>query len=339
MGNFLISNQVDLCEKIHRHLRSGDAENANSRFQEAYLKDRLPGTCDWLLEDKFYVEWASPTSFACPVLCISAPPGWGKSVLSSVAIEQIKRGAAVAFYYCQLSQPCSSEYELLRLLAFQLFNVYFTRKLPVHNDICQQVICCSTTEHIQALIVELVKSLAPVYFFVDGLDEAQGGSRTHVSNVLKFLREKICDSLPAGMARLWCTKRRQPRAVECYKEAIEPYPHSSLEIGDHTEADVVRYLHVRFAALEKRLNDQMTGGLPELDRKVVRLAENYLFARSKGNFLWARLMTQDFEGDNRIESVNELMDAVVNAPLPKDLDELYTTIFSRISQKNRKIAA
>lgn len=186
--------------------------------------------------------------------------------------------------------------------------------------------------------MELVKSLAPVYFFVDGLDEAQGGSRTHISNVLKFLREKICDSLP-DMARLWCTMRRQPRVVECYKEAIQPYPHCSLEIGDHTEADVVRYLRARFAALEKRFNDELTGGLPEDDRKLVRFAENYLSTRSKGNFLWARLMTQNFEGDDRIESVKELMYAVVNAPLPKDLDELYTTIFGRINQKNCKIAA
>ncbi len=151
-----------------------------------------------------------------------------------------------------------------------------------------------------------------------------GSSQQTISSVLKF----ICDEM-LGSSKLWITHRKQARPVECYESVVRHLPHICFEMADHTEADVVRYLDAKFGPLERRL-----GNLGEDDRVIFHFSKNYLKSRAKGHFLWARLMTEDFEG---IEDVQDLFKRI-NGPPPEQLDDLYRNIFSRIKPENRKIA-
>lgn len=259
-------------------------------------------------------------------------------MLTSFAIRNLSQaGHAVAFYFCQFSQPCDREADLLRIFAAQLFEVYFKRKLPVEEDLGYQVLSSSDSpEELQALIRELVINLAPTFFEIDGVDEAEGNAQLALSNVLKFLFS-LSDELP-GKVRLWCSKRVHVRPVEWYEKMIQPRKPSFLNITDHTEADVVRFLQARFAALQTQLDADMDGGLSDKDRMIFKLARQYILLRARGNFLWARLITQHFDGEERVSDVLELLERVLLSDQPEEIDNLYHNIFRRIKVEDRKTA-
>ena len=94
----------------------------------------------------------------------------------------------MAYYFCQFSQPCEDPTEILCLLALQLFNVYFSRQLPLDQEFGHYILQSRKSEHIQDLIHDLAFRLLSeggVYFFIDGLDEAT----TSISPVLVFLND------------------------------------------------------------------------------------------------------------------------------------------------------
>ena len=253
-------------------------------------------------------------------------------MLSSFAISDVeRRGEAFAYYFCQFSQPCDNERKLLLLLALQLFTIHFARMLPVDDNLRQQVFhsTTGTCMLMQDLIRVLVKGLGtPTYFFIDGLDEAIGPPGEHVARVLIFLG-RLCEE-SEGQVRLWCSKR-QHRSVYCY-EKIMDYRHVVLEIEDHTEADVARYLQGKFSTLKARFEADSDEGLSDEDQESIRIAENDLISQANGNFLWAQLMTKDFEGECRVSWVLEMLKSVRGNP-PKELDDHYQTIFTQIRRR------
>lgn len=50
------------------------------------ISTRVPGTCEWVFEDKKFLEWR--TTKQSSLLWISAGPGCGKSVLSRCLIDE-----------------------------------------------------------------------------------------------------------------------------------------------------------------------------------------------------------------------------------------------------------
>lgn len=96
----------------------------------------------------------------------------------------------MAYYFCQFSQPCEDPTEILQLLALQLFNVYFSRQLPLDQEFGHHILQSCKLEHVQDLVDDLVFRLLSeggVYFFIDGLEEAT--TLTGISPVLVFLND------------------------------------------------------------------------------------------------------------------------------------------------------
>ncbi|KAJ7278277.1 hypothetical protein C8J57DRAFT_1713171 [Mycena rebaudengoi] len=336
-----VSNYLDLSKQIRDHLTPpNEVVGPNSHRHESNLRYLQPETCQWLMHESCYTTWWSPTSMARRLFCLSGPPGYGKSILTSFAIRDLEsKGAAVAYYFCQFSQPCDDPTQILRLLSLQLFNVYFSRHLPLDQEFGHHILQSRSPEHVQDLIRELVIRLLPdagVYFFIDGLDEA---TPTGISPVLVFLND-LNKELTTEKVGLWVTKRRQARVVECFEKHIHPELSLNLELAGHTEADVVRFLQAKLRALEQRFYPQQDG-LNETDKQLFRLAESYLILRAQGNFLWARLMTQDFEGENRVDDVKELLNRIILGDPPKELVDLYKSYFDRfgrLDRDNKRIA-
>jgi len=182
-------NIVGLCKLIRDHLTPpNDVARPNSHRHESNLRYLQPETCQWLLQESCYTTWWGPRSEARRLFCLSGPPGYGKSILTSFAIRDLEsKGAAVAYYFCQFSQPCEDPTEILLLLALQLFNVYFSRRLPLDQQFGHHILQSHKPEHVQDLIEDLVFRLLSeggVYFFIDALDEA---IPTGISPVLVFL--------------------------------------------------------------------------------------------------------------------------------------------------------
>lgn len=130
------------------------------------------------------------------------------------------------------------------------------------------------------------------------------------------------------------TKRRQEvRAVDCFETHIQPELRFTLELADHTKADVVRFLRAKLQALKQRLCSQSCD-LSEQDSTHFYAAELILIARAEGNFLWARVMTQDFDGENRVEDVKGLLKHILG-DTPQALTNLYKDRFNRFNRLER----
>jgi len=101
----------------------------------------------------------------------------------------------------------------------------------------------------------------------------------------------------------------------------------------------VRFLRVKLHALKQRFCSQQDD-FGETDRELFRLAEVYLISRAQGNFLWARLMTQDFDGENRVEDVKGLLKHILG-DTPRELADLYKSCFDRfgrLDRENKRVA-
>ncbi|KJA21807.1 hypothetical protein HYPSUDRAFT_41683 [Hypholoma sublateritium FD-334 SS-4] len=336
-----VSNYFDLCMQIRGHLTPpDDVARPNTQRHESNLRYLQPETCQWLVEESCYTAWCSPGSGGPRLFCLSGLPGHGKSILTSFAIRELEfKGAAVAYYFCQFSQPCKDPTEILRLLGLQLFNIYFERQLPLDDDFGQLFMQSRKPQDVENLINELVSRLLSgggVYFFIDGLDEAVLDG---ISPVLLFLNGLRKDWATAEVG-LWVTKRRQVRVVDCFETHIQPEPRLTLELTDHTEADVVRFLRAKLQALKQRFCSQRSCGLSEKDSALFQATELYLIARAQGNFLWARLMTQDLDGENRVEDVKGLLGHILG-DTPKELADIYKSRldrFGRLGRNDERVA-
>lgn len=332
-------NYLDICSNIGQNLANLLLEETNSKRHESNLQQIHPETCGWLREDNTYSLWASCDLQDQALLCLNAPPGYGKSMLTSFAIDHLAQAdKTVAFYFCQFSEQCDREVDLLRLFAKQLFDVYFKRKLPVDEDLGHQVLSgCKSSRDLQAIIRHLVTDLAPAYFFVDGIDEVEEAGRAPLSRVLTFLLD-LGKELP-GTIRLWCSKRAHVRSSEWFEAIVRSRKPTFFNIADHTEADVIRFLRSKFQALRTRLDEDLEGGLSVEDTRRLAVAMKYTEMRAKGNFLWAKLITQCFDGERAVSDALQLWERVILDDQPEELKNVYEKIFGQINVDDRRVAS
>ena len=74
--------------------------------------------------------------------------------------------------------------------------------------------------------------------------------------------------------------------------------------------------------------------MSETESALFEAADSYLISRAQGNFLWARLMTRDFDGENRVEDVKELLERILG-DTPEELAHLYRSYFDRFNRLDR----
>ena len=102
----------------------------------------------------------------------------------------------------------------------------------------------------------------------------------------------------------------------------------------------MRFLRAKLHALKQRFCSQQDD-LGETDRELFRLAEGYLVLHAKGHFLWARLMTQDFDGEHKVEDVKGLLKYILGGT-PNELVDLYKSYFDRLGRRldrdNQRVA-
>jgi SpoVK/Ycf46/Vps4 family AAA+-type ATPase len=86
-------------EKHHEHIDKWLSPADPSTNYSRTLKERHPGSGEWLLQDTRYSRWkGQPSSF----LWLYGIPGCGKTVLSSTVIENLKADAGgdrVLYFY------------------------------------------------------------------------------------------------------------------------------------------------------------------------------------------------------------------------------------------------
>ncbi|KAJ5159959.1 uncharacterized protein N7482_006963 [Penicillium canariense] len=134
-------------------------------------------TCAWIFEDEKFQHWRDSTSD--PVLWYNAPPGSGKTVLSSAVVKHLtERGLPMAYFFYSFSdftkrKPLSGP----KALALQLMNILKTgipdRVIDLYREeITKNMRHMRLRDHAIEVLHEYLKQCPLVYIVVDGLDES-----------------------------------------------------------------------------------------------------------------------------------------------------------------------
>jgi hypothetical protein len=140
------------------------------------------GTSDWILEEKSYLEW-SQVRDSTPdvrVLWLYGGPATGKSVLSSFIINNlVQQGQRCQYFFIRFGdQKKRTLSVLLRSIAYQIAQSVpgFMQKLA---ELVDEAIDFETAgprsiwERIYKSVLFNMKERQPLYWIIDGLDEAE----------------------------------------------------------------------------------------------------------------------------------------------------------------------
>jgi len=207
----------------------------------------LPGTGQWFLEHKTFLHWLN-VSGSCTLFC-PGDPGTGKTILSTLAIENLRAKdlyarAPVLYLFCDYKRKNEQTLahftaSLLRQLAFLSIEV-FNEVKQLHDRWMREEMMPTLLE-LQTKLESALKSVAVVSIVVDALDECE----THVCqkflSVVETLRRQ-CE------VRLMATSRPLPH-VQSHPTFLDQ---PKLEVRASNE-DLEKYIRSRASELHYRV--------------------------------------------------------------------------------------
>ena len=305
-----------------------DIEEMDSRAETL-----VSGTCEWLLNDRAFVEWrgANPTdsfvtdqgSSRCRVRGVGpqrparffwlvGAAGTGKSYLASRVIQHLNVDRECSFYFLKHSDRSKLNVGgLLKTLAFQMARRHAVLRrwllsLAQENSL--------TAEHNDFRTIWKQLFMQKIfrtdlqkrqYWVVDAIDEGKGGHE-----LISLLRE-IPDGLPYSV---FLTSRDDPRIERLIKFHKLQVIKGEVDLRC-TLRDIRTYLQ---ANIEE---------LPVSDPNEVQALISKLVKKSNGSFLWTHLVVQKLSGLWQEKARNQTIEDV-----PEEMNELYQSILDDMAE-------
>lgn len=290
-------------------------DNADRCFQ---------GTCDWFSSSFNYRLWRDSentnqsiaSSSNLSVMLIEADPGAGKSVLSSHVISDLLGlNLYCNFFFLKSNGSKSRLSNLFLSLAFQLaqWSPIVRRdilELKQNGIVIRDLEDRLLWRKLFSSCILKSKINQPQYWIIDGLDEC--------SYIDTFIRElKMVESIYP--LRLLMTTRPSPNIRH---EILQLPNHSGAGSivttisWENSESDIRSYVESRLSTWKDKY--------PEMHRRLVES----IMSRANGCFLWVRLVLDSIGNALGRQEVEGILQR-----LPAGMNELYTSIFTRLSSK------
>lgn len=303
-----------------------------------FVFNRLPGTCEWVLDREYYQEWKTPSTLRDPmtgsVLWICAGPGCGKSYLSARIIQDLQSSSSFPTMYFYVKDEDGGKRtaaSIVRSWVHQLavhdvhdvhlgFSTLVSEKVPISEK--NSTSGKATDRDIWELfsLYLTLSAASPVYFVIDGLDEANfKPSKGHSSSLgerAAFLRE-LFNRVKGTSARILITSRDR---IDLRKQ-IE-------------RADAQEEIYASFAVIEKEDTSADIQSLSELvvqeqlfeeDPSLKTKTADEIAKRSDGMFLWVRMSGNCL---SRWKTFEELQDDILQGG--GTMEDVYAKEFQRI---------
>ncbi|KAL9110836.1 MAG: hypothetical protein Q9227_004636 [Pyrenula ochraceoflavens] len=161
--------------------------------------ERVPGTCEWLLEQKEYRMWLS--ELGVQLLCLEGDPGTGKTMMSTFLIEQIQKRADkypekvyMAFFFCKNTDDdrnnaasilCGLIYRRLQQMNYKvpkyIEQPFKEKGSALFGDV----------DALWEILMNMVKAdhFEEVFFVIDGIDECKKPSRQKFLQLIQSRRD------------------------------------------------------------------------------------------------------------------------------------------------------
>ncbi|KAF6824282.1 zinc finger protein [Colletotrichum musicola] len=299
-------------------LQSANTKNDHHRFQA--IRSEFPTSGHWLFDKPEFKSWFNIFPPIPGLLWLNGIPGAGKTILSSLIIEEARglaRNPTVLYFYCKSNDKERDNFiSIARSLLIQLLDQspdlidFFYEKYKVSTEAT-----LSTILDIESLLETSIKNCTSVYIILDGLDECPRDERKKVS---QFFRSLVEDLPPARSDLVRCLFVSQDDGVARKDFAditsLKIMPKDNLK-------DINQYCTVWASKLQEKfeLSDAERDGIAD------RIPES-----CGGMFLLARLICENLFDQATYEDLEVELEPNT---FPKGINDAYDRIMLRISNQ------
>lgn len=297
--------------------------------------DRVPGTCDWFVSHKLFLDWQESKSSR--MLWVSADPGCGKSVLAKYLIDSILPTTdfrTVCYFF--FKDDFEDQRNVVSALCCILRQLFLKKRTLLSDtildkfDIDGEMFISSFNEVWDTLInVAEDENAGEIICLLDAIDECENQGRSQ-------LAQKLC--------QLYATKRNfnlkfllTSRPYSGIRRGFQPLKIQDLPmIHLSGESDVEMEKISREIDVFIRARIQDIGTRLMLSHSEQDLLLEKILCVPNRTYLWVHLTLDLIESDIDIDKsrIRELI-----SHLPETVDEAYDSILSKSgnSKKARKI--
>lgn len=285
---------------------------------------RTAGTCEWIRGHPIFRQWQTGVK---PLLWISGSPGKGKTMAAIYITEllecseQLSQDSRLAFFFCNnQDEKRSSAVAILRGLLWSIMKE--DSRLIKHaiqyfkNEALQR----SSPNSFATLwkIFEAVchdDSLKSLFCIIDGLDECDEPSRSHL---LSRLTSHFAGTHGTSLRLIILS--REIQGLHRY-ERIKLNPDQDQQITH----DISLFIKEKVMALESIID-----GFPWISDLVTQT----MTEKAGGTFLWVGFAMKELREKHTCAEIMETLNA-----LPRDLFGIYGRMLSQIKGVHREVAA
>lgn len=265
---------------------------------------RKPGTCSGFLDHDQVKNWVNSDS--SQILWVHAPPGSGKSVLSSFMVDHLldQCNFCVAYFFFKHNhRQKRSAANMLRSLAFQM-----AASIPAFRHALVEMAKSgvklgnahfrSVWKRVYDQKLAKLKILddCQIFWVVDGIDESE--SSMDVIEALSSIHG-LDNSI-----RILAFSRPLPAINQAFQQARNQLPVFEFELtADHDDIRIVVSREMEYVPSSQELRTRTV---------------DEITSRARGNFLWASLVLQRVAKCHRQEQVRRLLDST-----PDGMVDLY----------------
>ncbi|KAI1410433.1 hypothetical protein F5Y13DRAFT_167760 [Hypoxylon sp. FL1857] len=288
-------------------------------LQEQYRETR--SICDnpgrWMIDSSRFQKWFNPNRCPWPLLWINGIPGAGKTILSSVIVDEVRSISQVstAVFYCKYGDPSRNTFiSVARSLLSQLLvqNNHLLQLLYEKASMSGEIELTSKTTA-EELLRTALNNCGTTYIIIDGIDECNRENRKEISTFF----QSVVDELPPGdIGAIRCLFVSQDDGIA--RKDLGMVPSIKITSSDNKN-DLQSFANV----WHKRIEDRF-GRLPG----NINIA-NIILARAQGMFLFARLLAEYLFSQSSRENLLYELDP---SKLPVKLDDAYSRILHRITE-------
>lgn len=291
---------------------------------DSFRRQWAPGTCDWLLHEPDVESWLDGTLESC-IVWLVAPPGSGKSILSTHIINHLQTSGIACQYFFFRAGDCtkSSLSTLLKSIAYQV-----ARDIPTFKsalaDLSKEGIRLEQADPVLIwhklfeLILFRMELPEPLYWVIDGLDESDSPNA-----LLDLLRGISNSRVPI---RLLAVGRKLQSLVLSFNSLSESISVKIVETGYRKQVsediDMV---------VEKKL--KLLSVSDELKQRVTQS----IIDRAKGNFLWVQFVLEEIINCRSEDAIQGILNEV-----PDDMNRLYKrmelSLLNDLQENDRRLA-
>ncbi|KAF5857324.1 hypothetical protein ETB97_005973 [Aspergillus alliaceus] len=295
--------------------------------------DRIPGTCQWALQNSCYLGWWD--SCCNDLLWISADPGCGKSVLSKSLIDndlqECSSTISICYFFFKDNDEQNSLAAALCAILHQLFSQqpsllrHAVPSWEKNGDKLQQ-----ETGELWRILLAVTSDPASLNTIcvLDALDECRPEDQNQLIQRLKDFHSQTSLPTQKNWLKFLVTSRPYDDIQNSFKSITDLVPHIHLQ-GEQENDQIHQEIDLVVKVKVKELIE--TSGLPA---DVAQRIQDQLLQMQHRTYLWLYLAIDDI----RTTFQNSLRPATESIMLvPPSVNAAYEKILSRVPSGQKDI--